>query len=213
MSKFSTRVIILLFILTFFFVRDKYGEQISNFINSIKNYTSIELPKISLPKITGKEKKEVIKKPTEVLKPQNQELETVSIYFLALDSDSNGIYKKVQREVPSGENKLEFAINELLKGPNLVEKSTGAYSEIPKSTKLLGIKQNGNKIIINFNSDFQYGGGTDSIYSRMMQLIKTSLVNTKNKKIYLYIDGKQLNTIGGEGIMITQPLSEKSLEN
>ena len=200
MSKFSTRVIILLFILTFFFVRDKYGEQISNFINSIKNYTSIELPKISLPKITGKEKKEVIKKPTEVLKPQNQELETVSIYFLALDSDSNGIYKKVQREVPSGENKLEFAINELLKGPNLVEKSTGAYSEIPKSTKLLGIKQNGNKIIINFNS-------------RMMQLIKTSLVNTKNKKIYLYIDGKQLNTIGGEGIMITQPLSEKSLEN
>ena len=46
----------------------------------------------------------------------------------------------------------------------------------------------------------------------MMQLIKTALANTENKKIYLYLDGKQVNFIGGEGIMITQPLNEKSLE-
>ena len=71
---------------------------------------------------------------------------------------------------------------------------------------------NGNKIIIDFSSDFQYGGGTDSVYSRMMQLIKTALANTENKNIYLYLDGKQVNFIGGEGIMITQPLNEKSLE-
>ena len=37
-------------------------------------------------------------------------------------------------------------------------------------------------------------------------------VNPENKKVYLYLDGKQVNFIGGEGIMITQPLSEKSLE-
>jgi spore germination protein GerM len=46
----------------------------------------------------------------------------------------------------------------------------------------------------------------------MMQLIKTSLANTKNQKIYLYLDGKQINEIGGEGIMISQPLTEKSLD-
>ena len=69
-----------------------------------------------------------------------------------------------------------------------------------------------NKIVIDLSSDFQYGGGTDSIYSRMMQLIKTSITNTENKKIYLYLDGKQVNVIGGEGIMITQPLTEQSLE-
>ena len=88
----------------------------------------------------------------------------------------------------------------------------GAYSEVPQNTKLLKIKQNGDKIVIDLSSDFQYGGGTDSIYSRMMQLIKTSITNTENKKIYLYLDGKQVNVIGGEGIMITQPLTEQSLE-
>ena len=131
---------------------------------------------------------------------------------MALDSNDNGIYKKVKREVPKGEDKLGFAINELLKGPNIVEKTAGAYSEIPNTTKLLGIRENGNKVIIDFSSDFQYGGGTDSIYSRMMQLIKTSVENADNKKVYLYLNGKQIKFIGGEGIMISQPLSEKSLE-
>ncbi len=211
MSNFAKIVIIILLVLSFFFIREKYGQQISNFISDTHIPDKIELPKFEFFKFK-KDKKEPVKKPTEIIKPQTTEKETVVIYFLALDSESNGIYKKVQREVPQGENKLEYAINELLKGPNIVEKSTGAYSEIPKTTKLISLKQNGNKVIINFNSDFQYGGGTDSIYSRMMQLIKTSLANTKNKKIYLYLDGKQVNILGGEGIMISQPLTEKSLE-
>ncbi len=209
MSNFSKIVIIILLVLSFFFIKEKYGNNINNIFSGLKNIKHTE--------VTVKDsEKEVVKQPVEVIsgkKPvESKEKEYVSIYFLALDSNDNGIYKKVQREVPKGENKFEFVIKELLKGPNLVEKSLGAYSEIPASTKLLGIKQTGNKIIIDFSSDFQYGGGTDSIYSRMMQLIKTSLANTENKKIYLYLDGKQVNFIGGEGIMITQPLNEKSLE-
>ncbi|HIS89125.1 TPA: GerMN domain-containing protein [Candidatus Avigastranaerophilus faecigallinarum] len=211
MSNFSKIVIIILLTLSFFFIKEKWGNNISNLLSSIEGMPKIELPSI---KKEDNKKEEIVKKPTEVptKKEATKDKETVSIYFLALDSNDNGIYKKVQREIPIGQNRLEYAINELLKGPNIVEKSTGAYSEIPKTTKLLKIKQNGNKIIIDFSSDFQYGGGTDSVYSRMMQLIKTALANTENKNIYLYLDGKQVNFIGGEGIMITQPLNENSLE-
>ena len=211
MSNFSKIVIIILLTLSFFFIKEKWGNNISNLLSSIEGMPKIELPSI---KKEDNKKEEIVKKPTEVptKKEATKDKETVSIYFLALDSNDNRIYKKVQREIPIGQNRLEYAINELLKGPNIVEKSTGAYSEIPKTTKLLKIKQNGNKIIIDFSSDFQYGGGTDSVYSRMMQLIKTALANTENKNIYLYLDGKQVNFIGGEGIMITQPLNENSLE-
>ena len=191
------------------FVKEKYGANISDFISSLDN-----VPKFELNAKNKEVKEEVVKKPVEVPtgNKQNVEKQTVAVYFLALDSNDNGIYKKVQREIPTGEDKLKFAINELLKGPNLVEKSIGAYSEIPKTTKLLGIKQTKDKVIIDFSSDFQYGGGTDSVYSRLMQLIKTAVNNTENKKIYLYLDGEQVNVIGGEGLMITQPLTEKSLE-
>ncbi len=222
MSNFAKIVLIIILVLSFFFIKEKWGNNITNFVSSFQSIPKIEInnPIQNKPvkknnnKPVEKEKDEIVKKPTEVLTKNEvkKEKETVSIYFLALDSNDNGIYKKVQREVPVGENKLEYALNELLKGPNLIEKSAGAYSEVPKSTKLLKIKQTGNKVIIDLSSDFQYGGGTDSVYSRMMQLIKTSIANTDNKKIYLYLDGKQVNCIGGEGIMISQPLTEKSLE-
>ena len=211
MSNFSKIVILILLVMSFFFIKEKYGKNIENALSYFK-----WLPKIEVNNNNKKEETEIVKKPVQEKKVTEENTitkETVDIYFLALDSDDNGIYRKVQREVSSGQNKFEYAINELLKGPNVIEKAQGAYTEIPKTTKLIYIKQTGNKIIINLSSDFQYGGGTDSIYSRMMQLIKTAINNAKNKKIYLYLDGKQVNIIGGEGIMISQPLSEKSLDN
>lgn len=207
MSNFSKIVIIILIILSFFFIEEKYGKQINSLLSSMGTMPKIEMP-------NKNEETEQVKKPTDI---SNQTNETknktiANIYFLALDADDNGIYKKVEREYNTKEDKLTFAIKELLKGPNFVEKSMGAYSEIPKTTKLNKIKYEKNKVIIDLSTDFQYGGGTDSVYSRMMQLIKTAINNTNNKKIYLYLDGKQVNILGGEGIMVSQPLTEKSLE-
>lgn len=208
MSNFTKIVILILLIMSFFFIKEKYGNDIEKFFASIDG-----LPKWEFLNKKDKDKEDLVKKPIEQNNDETkQEKETAEIYFLALDSNDNGIYKKVQRDIPEGESKIDIAIKELLKGPNVIEKAQGAYTEIPKGTKLLSIKNEGNKVIINFSGDFQYGGGTDSIYSRMMQLIKTSVNNTNNKKIYLHLDGKQVNIIGGEGIMVTQPLNEKSLE-
>ena len=67
------------------------------------------------------------------------------------------------------------------------------------------------KVIINLNSAFENGGGTDSLYKRLYQLIKTARRNT-NKPVYLYIEGNKADVIGGEGIMITQPLNDNSLD-
>ena len=52
---------------------------------------------------------------------------------------------------------------------------------------------------------------TESLYKRLYQLIKTARRNT-TKPVYLHINGNKVEYIGGEGIMITQPLSENSLD-
>ena len=67
-----------------------------------------------------------------------------------------------------------------------------------------------NKVVINLSEDFEQGGGTDGLYKRLYQLIKTANKNT-TLDVYLNINGKQVDVIGGEGIMINQPLNEKSL--
>ena len=207
MSNFAKIVIIILILMSFFFIKEKYGTSIDKFISSIGDVPKVD---INLPVNNEGEK---VKEPVEIPTENNEKYE-VDVYFLALDSDDNGIYKKVVRTSSDGDKKLDFAIKELLKGPNLIEKSTGAYSEIPQNTKLLGIKHSANKIVIDLSSDFQYGGGTDSLYSRIKQLIKTILANnTSNKPVYLYLDGQQADVVGGEGIMIKQPLMENSLDD
>ena len=45
MSNFAKIVIIILLVLSFFFIREKYGQQISNFISDTHIPDKIELPK------------------------------------------------------------------------------------------------------------------------------------------------------------------------
>ena len=65
--------------------------------------------------------------------------------------------------------------------------------------------------MIDLSSAFEGGGGTESLYTRLNQLIKTATANT-NLPVYLYINGHQADVVGGEGIMIKQPLNERSLD-
>ena len=136
----------------------------------------------------------------------------VTVYFLGMDKNSAGVFKKVQRELPAGKSKLLFSLNQLVAGPSSYEKQLGVYSEIPKNVKIIGFVESKDKIIIDVSSNIQTGGGADSIYSRMKQFIKTVLANSPNKPVYLYINGKQAEVLGGEGIMISQPLKENSLD-
>ena len=205
MSNFSKIVLLIVLVLSFFFIKEKTGF-------NLHGGHALDGINMNVPQnFNGAE--EAVKKPEEIIKKNEEQAETAGVYFLALDLDGSGIYRKVMRKMRPGSSKINTALNELLKGPDVFEKALGAYSEIPQNTRLLGIKETDKKIIINLSSDFQNGGGTDSIYSRMMQLIKTALSNSGGRQVYLHLDGKQIKFIGGEGIMVTQPLTEKSLEN
>ena len=67
-------------------------------------------------------------------------------------------------------------------------------------------------IMIDLSSAFEGVGGAESTYTRVRQVIKTAKANT-SQPVYLYINSRQADVIGGEGIMIKQPLSERSLDD
>ncbi len=150
-------------------------------------------------------------KTPEVTKPVEKVY--VNVFFIGQNSNKEEVYRAVNREYDKDVDgsKLKFAINALVSGPTAYEKSKGVYSEIPAGTRIIAINEAPDKVVINLNSAFETGGGTDSLYKRLNQLIKTAKRNT-NKPVYLYIEGNQAEVIGGEGIMITQPLSENSLD-
>lgn len=135
----------------------------------------------------------------------------IYVYMLTTDKNGNQFLKPVKRPLKSGEDKLTYAVKLLIAGPNGAEKSSGIYSEIPANSHLNSITTYDTKVIIDMASTFAYGGGSDSLYSRLRQLIKTVLANS-DKPVYLYLDGKQANIVGGEGLTISQPLKENSLD-
>ena len=140
----------------------------------------------------------------------NAEVKTVKIFV----TDSKGNLRSVNRKCDTSVEKscFTFAIKELISAPTAWEKKKGLSSEIPSNTKIRSVREGSNNILIDLSSAFESGGGAESTYTRVYQLIKTAKANTK-MPVYLYINGKQADVIGGEGIMIKQPLSEKSLDD
>lgn len=102
-------------------------------------------------------------------------------------------------------------MEELVSAPTKWEKSKGFTSEIPQGTKLLSVRESSGSVLIDLSSDFETGGGAESTYMRIKQVIKTANANSSVPS-YLYINGKQANVIGGEGVMLKQPLNDKSLD-
>lgn len=146
-------------------------------------------------------------------KPEPVEKVYVNVFFIGQNANKEEVYRAVNREYDKDIDgpKIKFAIQSLISGPTAYEKSKGVYSEIPAGTRVISINETADKVVINLNSAFENGGGTDSLYKRLNQLIKTAKRNT-NKPVYLYIEGNKAEVIGGEGIMITQPLNENSLD-
>lgn len=150
----------------------------------------------------------------EILRPvDHSKAKNVTVFFIGQNSNGDEVYKTVKREYIQNEevSELEFLVQALINGPTDYEKSHGIYSEVPQNTRVISVYEQPNKIILDLDYEFESGGGTDSSYKKLYQLIKTMKANVK-VPVYLYIDGEQAEFIGGEGIMITQPLDESSLE-
>lgn len=133
----------------------------------------------------------------------------IKIYML----DKSGEIRALNRicDTSIEDSCFEYAIKELINGPTKWEKSKGFTSEIPEGTKVLSIRESSNSVKIDLSSHFEAGGGAESTYMKVKQIIKTANSNT-SIPTYLYINGKQANVIGGEGIMIKQPLNERSFD-
>lgn len=156
---------------------------------------------------------DVVTPPDEIQNPdENQESQFVNVFFIGQNKNKEEVYKAVKRKYdPTVDGTpIKFAITALIDGPKPEEVKLGVYSEIPVGTRLLAVIDAPDGVYINLSKHFELGGGSDSIYKRIFQLIKTAKYNT-NKPVYLLIENVKVEVIGGDGIMITQPLTENSL--
>jgi spore germination protein GerM len=101
---------------------------------------------------------------------------------------------------------LESAFQRLLVGSN----NPGYTTTIPQGTKLLGLTSEMDGVHLNLSSEFTTGGGSASMTGRLAQILYTATSLNQEEAVWINIEGKPLQELGGEGILVDQPMTRKS---
>jgi spore germination protein GerM len=140
--------------------------------------------------------------------PNNEQ--KANVYWLRPSNKNVDLVPRpVQIAATQPDQVLEKAFQSLLAGPTESTDST----TIPKGTKLLGLKvENNNEVHVNLSEDFTSGGGSTSMMGRVGQVVYTATTLNSNAKVYIDVNGKQLNVLGGEGVELEQPLTRENFK-
>ncbi|MBD2592726.1 GerMN domain-containing protein [Nostoc spongiaeforme FACHB-130] len=146
--------------------------------------------------------------PTQPSTTQQNE-KTAQVYWLKpKDKNIALVPKSVEVAATQPNQALERAFQALLEGPSDATDST----TIPKGTKLLSLKVKGDEVHVNLSNSFTSGGGSTSMVARVGQVVYTASSLNPKAKVYIDVDGKPLDVLGGEGVELEQPLTRESFD-
>lgn len=139
---------------------------------------------------------------------------TVSIYLV---KNENGniylipVYRKIEN-YKKIESKIKKTLEELIKGPNELEKKENIFSCLNENTKIIDLKLEDGILNINFTKEVEEGGGTQTMETRIAQIVYTATQFPEIEKVRFLIEGKTINYFSGEGITIVEkPIGREDL--
>ncbi len=136
--------------------------------------------------------------------------ETVKVYWV------NNVNQKIE-VVPSSitlksagkpSEILQGAFKTLLAGPA----DPALATTIPQGTKLRKLSVEPDGVHVDLSKEFTEGGGSTSMTSRVAQVLYTASSLDPAAKVWIAVDGKPLEVLGGEGLMLDQPVTRASFE-
>ena len=121
-----------------------------------------------------------------------------TVYFLHGET-----LRATDREV-AGEG-LQGHIEVLFAGPTAQQRAQGLTSAVPRGTKVRSVWIQNGTATIDVANRFQSGGGSLSMTARLAQLVYTATALDGVKRVELKLNGKKVEAIGGEGILVDTP--------
>ncbi|NEO22988.1 MULTISPECIES: GerMN domain-containing protein [unclassified Moorena] len=168
--------------------------------------SSPEVPVTTTPQSSTPKSSQTIQPTTE--KPSTKE--KIQVYWL---NDVDNQIVLIPSSIPLNNktlNKgqiLESAFEGLLAGP-----TNGTFTTtIPQGTKLRGVSLKSDGVHVDLSQEFTVGGGSSSMSGRLAQVVYTASSLDPNTQVWIEVDGKQLEVLGGEGLMLDQPLTRQDV--
>ncbi|MCL5408573.1 MAG: GerMN domain-containing protein [Candidatus Omnitrophica bacterium] len=123
------------------------------------------------------------------------------------------IQKKSNKYLLTTNEKIQYAIEELLKGPDKKEKKLNYFSFIPSGTLLNNIEIKNNIAYLDFNKKIESGGGIENMEGRLSQIVFTTTQFPQIKKVRFLINGKEIKSFSGEGLTdVDKPLGRNNMK-
>lgn len=133
--------------------------------------------------------------------------QSVSVYWLT-DANSDIHYVIEERTVRgfSDDRAIAAGLNILIDG----HPQDQLLSAVPTNTELLGARQEGDEIYLDFSEEFASGGGASSLLGRVTQVLYTATSSAPAAKVWIAVEGEPVEVLSGEGLLVEQPLTRAS---
>ncbi|MBA2720896.1 MAG: GerMN domain-containing protein [Chloroflexi bacterium] len=128
-----------------------------------------------------------------------------SYFWLGGQQGSEGLVA-VLREVPATKSVANAAITSLLAGPTSGETARSISTAVPDGSKLLGISIANGIATIDLSSEFESGGGSASVQTRLGQVVYTLTQFPTVKSVVFQIEGQTAEIFSGEGVVLDKPV-------
>jgi germination protein M len=117
------------------------------------------------------------------------------------------------RVVPKSQSVGAAAARALLEGPTAAEKQGDMVSTIPQGTTFLGLDIKNGIATVDLSKEYGSGGGTLSMLMRLAQVVFTLTQFPTVEGVEFKLDGKAIDVLGGEGIIIDHPMNRADYED
>lgn len=135
--------------------------------------------------------------------------QTAQVYWL---KDAGNHLEVVPQPLKVANNQpnavLAAAFNNLLLGAT----DPTLSSTIPAGTKLRSVLIENDGIHVDLSEEFTTGGGSASMTGRVAQVLYTATTLQPDAKVWIDVEGKPLEVLGGEGLELEQPMTRQNFE-
>jgi germination protein M len=117
------------------------------------------------------------------------------------------------RVIPKTQQVGAAAMKALLSGPTAEETAAGMVSNIPEGTTFLGLSIDGGVATVDLSKEYASGGGSLSMGMRLAEVVFTLTQFPTVDGVNFKLDGKAIDVLGGEGLILDHPMSRADYED
>jgi germination protein M len=135
----------------------------------------------------------------------------VRLYFMAPGGGTPGradpFLVSVQREIPTTPGIALATLRELVDGPSSADEQLidGISTAVPDETLVLGVNLVDGLATVDLSREFESGGGSLSMFSRLAQVIYTVTQFPTVDEVQFALDGQPVTVFSNEGLVIEEP--------